>query len=90
MAFDRWRIGMDMAPDVLRALALSRLVAVSFTHGAGCTGRSLPYGGHRRGAAPLASTASPALVCAALPDWATGHPDAPAESAGGAGLGLVP
>lgn len=24
MAFDRWRIGMDMAPDVLRALALSR------------------------------------------------------------------
>ncbi|MGL9773422.1 MAG: hypothetical protein ACR5LG_04255 [Sodalis sp. (in: enterobacteria)] len=24
MAFDRWRIGMDMEPDVLRALALSR------------------------------------------------------------------
>lgn len=24
MAFDRWRIGVDMEPDVLRALALSR------------------------------------------------------------------
>ncbi|WP_025244042.1 hypothetical protein [Candidatus Sodalis pierantonius] len=24
MAFDRWRIGMDIEPDVLRALALSR------------------------------------------------------------------